>query len=1150
MNFKFLGICLTGLLLTNSLFATEGIQFFEDKVKPLFKEHCIKCHGEKKQKGGLRLDSVAGILSGGETEKLFNPGQPANSFIIDAVKRVDEDLAMPPKYDLPAQEIEILTNWIRMGAPMPDPKGKVQVKSEFNWDELTKFWSFQKPVKPNASGIDELVNEKLQEHKLKPVAKATKLELIRRATFDLTGLPPTPEDIDAYMADNSTKAFDKVVQRLLNSKHFGERWGRFWLDVARYGDDQPYAFAQKKLSEAWRYRDWVVNALNNDLPYNEFIRRQLAADLIPELPPKQYAATGLIATGPMYFKRTEVQKALADELDDRIDVVTKGFLGLTVACARCHDHKFDPIPTEDYYALAGVFKSTRIYDRMLASEEEIAEYHRRLYQREILHHNQKEIFIDNLKNTTGNLSQTLTSAVEAIQKGLLSDKVYQSKNLNPVEIKHWVKLLKNRNSKNILIRQLADAVQNPHLDSADFIELDDRSAVKSKGWTESTHYKNFVGKGYLHDGATGKGSKSITFKLPVTENSKFELFLGYNSNTGRAKNIPVEIHHADGVSKLSIDQSITPPYKGRYVSLGLYKFTDPGSAKIVISNKGTSGYVIVDSIRMIPHGMKTNPDKTLIQKRINELVGKINSLSQKVASLKTALPEFSTPLVSSKSPDHRSPVEVNIEGWKNLYLAIENKSLTDYKFHFSAWMNPVIESQSGTVKITDLEPENIETDGKLYGAKYDTNEDAIICNGEVLAHGIQNHGNTVLTFRIPRGSNWKTFRAEGGIFNKNGGQESKNQAIFHVFKEDPAKWLLREKIINEVDDLTDGFYFNPKSKHLLPAEAKNKYTDLSNLLKNEKPERPKVVHGLWDSEIRNVRVNVRGNPKKFGDEVQRGYLHILNNGKKINFKNGSGRLELADMIASEDNPLTARVMVNRIWHHLFGRGIVTSPSNFGKLGDKPSNQQLLDWLAVDFMENNWSVKSLIRKIMLSEAYQRSSKTDSENEVIDGDNQYVWKQNMKRLDAESLRDSILAVSGRLSEQFGGPAHSAGFDNPSFTKRAIYAKVSRTSPDSMRLTFDFPSPSNSSPKRNITTVPQQRLFYLNSSFIMDQAQSLSNHIRSIKQTPEERLNYTFKLLYGRVPNEIEVKEMLPLFEDLKTIKLATQAMLISNEFSYID
>ena len=1150
MNLKFLSIYLTGLLLTNSSFATEGIQFFEDKVKPLFEEHCLKCHGEKKQKGGLRLDTVSGILSGGETEKLFIPGQPANSFIIDAVKRVDEDLAMPPKYDLPEKDIETLTNWIRMGAPMPRPQEKVQVKSEFNWNELTKFWSFQKPLKPNASGIDELVNKKLKEHNLKPVAKATKLELIRRATFDLTGLPPTPEEIDAFMGDNSKNAFEKVIERLLASKHYGERWGRFWLDVARYGDDQPYAFAQKKLSEAWKYRDWVVNAFNVDLPYNEFIRRQLAADLIPELAPEEYAATGLIATGPMYFKRTEVLKALADELDDRIDVVSKGFLGLTVACARCHDHKFDPIPTEDYYALAGVFKSTRIYDRMLATEEEIAEYHRRLYQNEILRHKQKEILIDNLKNTTGNLSQTLSSAVDAVQKGLLSDKVYQSKNLNPQEVKHWVKILKNKDTKNGLIRQLTDAVRNPNLDSTDFIELDDKSAIKSKGWIESTHYKNFVGKGYLHDGNSDKGAKSITFKLPVTENSKFELFLGYNSNTGRAKNVPVEIHHAGGVTKLSIDQSKEPSYKEKYVSLGLFSFKDPKSAKVLISNKGTSGYVIVDSIRMIPHGMKTNPDETLIQKRINELVGKINSLSQKTASLKSALPEFSTPLVSSKSPDHRSPVEVNIEGWKNIYLVIENKSLSDYKFHFSAWMNPVIESPKGHIKVTDLEPVNVDTDGKLYGAKYDSNEDAIICNGEVLAHGIQNHGNTVLSFRIPQGSNWKTFKAEGGIFNKNGGQESKNQAVFHVFKEDPSQWLQREKIINEITDLTNGFYLNSKSVNSLPEDAKNEYTDLSNDLKNATPKRPKVVHGLWDSEIRNVKVNVRGNPKKFGDEVQRGYLHILNNGKKINFENGSGRLELANLIASDNNPLTARVMVNRIWHHLFGRGIVTSPSNFGRLGDKPSNQQLLDWLAVDFMENNWSVKTMIRKVMLSDAYQRSSKSNSENEAVDGDNQYVWKQNMKRLDAESLRDSILAVSGRLSEQFGGPSQAAGFDNPSFTKRAIYARVSRTAPDSMRLTFDFPSPSNSSPKRNITTVPQQRLFYLNSSFIMDQAMSLTNHIKSIKQTPEERLNYTFKLLYGREPNEIEAKEMLPLFEDLKTIKLATQAMLISNEFSYID
>ena len=381
----------------NSSFATEGIQFFEDKIKPIFSEHCSKCHGDKKQKGGLRLDTVEDILSGGETEKLFTPGQPGSSFIIEIVKRIDEDMAMPPKNALPQKEIDLLTTWIRMGAPMPKPKGKVQVKSEFKWDELTKFWSFQKPVKPNAKSIDELVNKKLNEHNLKPLAKASKLELIRRASFDLTGLPPKPEDIDTFMADKSSHAFQSVLERLLSSPHFGERWGRYWQDIVRYGDDQPYAFAQKPLSYAWRYRDWIVSALNKDMPYDEFIRRQLAADLIPSLDPNEHAATGLISTGPMYFKRTEVLKAMADETDDRIDVVSKGFLGLTVACARCHNHKFDPIPTEDYYAIAGVFKSTRIYDRFVAPDEKIQEYHRRVFQRELLLHNFKNSLLKMLK---------------------------------------------------------------------------------------------------------------------------------------------------------------------------------------------------------------------------------------------------------------------------------------------------------------------------------------------------------------------------------------------------------------------------------------------------------------------------------------------------------------------------------------------------------------------------------------------------------------------------------------------------------------------------------------------------------------------------------------------------------------------------------
>ena len=1150
MNLRIYSLLLASFLMIHSSLATEGIQFFEDKIKPIFTENCTKCHGEKKQKGGLRLDTVAGILSGGETSRLFTPGQPASSLLIEAVKRLDEDMAMPPKNSLPDAEVQLLVKWVRMGAPMPKPKGKVNVKSEFNWEELTQFWSFLKPVKPMNSGIDQLVNTKLKEQGLSPVKEASKLEYIRRASFDLTGLPPKPEDIEKLLNKKENDFHKSVIDHYLGSKHFGERWGRFWLDVARYGDDQPYAFAQKPLSNAWRYRDWVVKAFNEDLPYNEFIRRQLAADKIKDLPPEEHAATGLIATGPMYFKRTEVLKALADELDDRIDVVTKGFLGLTVACARCHHHKFDPIPTEDYYALAGVFKSTRIYDRMLTDDQTIEEFHKNLFKSETLKNQIKEELINNLPKISGRLTATLTAAVKAKSEGLLSEKDYAAKGLSLTEVKHWQSLINEKSVKDTAFSNLIKALNNPNADSSDFIELDDKTAVKSKGWIHSTHYKNYVGKGYLHDGNAGKGKKTITFKLPVTENSKFELYLGYNSNSGRAKNVPVEIHHAGGVSKVSIDQSYPPVYKQRYVSLGLYEFKDPSKAKIVISNKGTEGYVIVDSIRMIPHGMKTKPDKSIVQKRINELVTKTAGLASKISNTKTSLPDFSTPLVSSRSKDHRSQVELNIEGWKKLYLVIENKAITNYKFHFSAWLNPVLEGEGKTLYVTDLEPVSVITDGKLYGAKYDSNEDAIICNGEVLTHGIQNHGNTILEFNIPEGTNWKTFKAEGGIFNKNGGQESKNRARFHVFKNNPAKWMEREKKMAEFNELTAGFYTGEKAGKLLSENAFQKYTALRAELKKTNLNRPPVAHGLYDGQIRNVKVHIRGNPKKFGEEVPRGYLRILNEGKEIAFKNGSGRLELADLIASKENPLTARVMVNRIWHNLFGQGIVTSPSNFGVLGDKPSNQQLLDWLAVDFMENNWSVKSIIRKVMLSKTYRRSSRTNEKNEKIDGDNKYFWKQNIKRLDAEALRDSILAVSGKLNSNTGGPASNGAFDNPSFTRRALYAKVSRTAPDTMRLTFDFPSPSNSSAKRTITTVPQQRLFYLNSKFIMDQAKYLATRLKAQSQKPEIRMNYAFKLLYGRYPEPLEKKEMLPLFANEQTIELAAQAMLISNEFSYID
>ncbi|MCM8533372.1 MAG: DUF1553 domain-containing protein [Lentisphaeraceae bacterium] len=1148
MNLKLLmafTFCLT------SLTADDGIHFFETKVRPIFAEHCYKCHGEKKHKGGLSLNSVEGILSGGETEQLFVSGQPDNSFIIEAIKRLDEDFAMPPKNPLPKDKIKTLETWIRMGAPMPAATGPVKLNSSYDWQEELKFWSFQKPAKAllpteNVSEIDFFIDKDLKKHKLTAMPRARKTALIRRLSYDLVGLPPTPREVDKFLADDSENSFEKMIDYYLASEHFGERWGRHWLDVARYGDDQPYAFAQKSLRNAWKYRDWVVKAFNEDLPYNEFIRRQLAADLIDGLPPREHAATGLISTGPMYFKRTEVLKALADELDDRVDVVTKGFLGLTVSCARCHNHKYDPIPTKDYYSLAGVFKSTRIYDRFVADDQTIQKYHQDIFDKELVRNELRNLQVKSLKKDVLNLNEQVYLAAKVIKSGVdLKD--------DSNEVQNWISFLKETDEDApVELKRLRYFLTSANTESGS-IELDDRVAIKNGSWTESKHYKGFIGKGYLHDGNKNKGKSSLTFKLPVSNNSKYELLLAYNSNSGRAKNISVEIHRNGKKSVVTVDQTKQPIYKGRYVSLGLYEFESAKDAKVVISNKETSGYVIVDALKMVPHGMNTNVNESLLRKYVNAYTKKVSDLSSKISSVEVPQPVFSTSDVSVRSHDHRAQIKVDLKGFNDLHILIESKVKNKFKFHYNALLNPELIAGDKKAFLTDLEPAEVYTEGELYGAKYDTGEDAIICNGEVLRHGIQNIGTTYLRYTLPKGQDWQRLIAEGGVFNKAGREISNNIARFHIFKEKPLAWLERQKSINKLVALTGKLFIHESSNPSqgLTSVDSGKYKQLQKQLLLLKPKRPETVHGLWEGHVRNLKVNVRGNPKKFGDEAPRSYLSILSNGNPIKFTEGSGRLELANLIASKENPLTARVLVNRVWRHLLGRGIVTTPSNFGIVGDKPSNQELLDWLAVDFMENNWSIKTIIKKITLSEVYQRSSEKDSANEKLDGDNQYFWRQNLRRLDSESLRDGILAVSGKLSLNVGGSPSGAKFDNTSFNRRIIYAKVSRTAPDKMRAIFDFPPASNSTPKRNETTVPQQKLFYLNSSFIQRMSTSLSQRIHSYDSSPKRRLNYAYKLLYGRLPTAVEEQRLLPFMSaDEESRKLLAQALLISNEFSYID
>jgi hypothetical protein len=759
--------CATAFLVAPSLRAAEpdpkAVEFFESKIRPVLVEQCYKCHSAQsgKAKGGLTLDTKAALLKGGDTGPAVVPGNPAKSLLLTAVHQ-DGDLKMPPKEKLSDAVINDFRRWIEMGAP--DPRDRVTSAaaaaiSNIDWTKARQFWSFRpvrKPALPAVkdaawpkTDVDRFILARLEAEGLHPLAPADKRALIRRATFDLTGLPPTPDEIDTFLKDDSPDAFARVVDRLLKSPHYGERWARHWLDVARYAEDQAHTFGVKPNTEAFRYRDWVIAALNADLPYDLFVKRQIAADLMDKDKPdgyQQLAALGFFGLGAQYYKNSDAARAAADELDDRIDTLARGFLGLTVSCARCHDHKFDPIPTQDYYSLAGVFYSCKLATLPMAPKAEAERY---------------------------------AEAMKPVQEA-------------------------------------------------------DRKLKE----------------------------------LQKTEKSK-----------------PT----ADG--------------------------------------------------------------------------------KERVAAMQAEL----------------------------------------------------------------------------------------------------------------------------------------------------------------------------------------------DRLKKSAPPAPPMAHAIADATAADLHVYVRGNPAQQGELAPRRFLHVLSTNDPPRFAKGSGRLELAEAIASRDNPLTARVIVNRVWAWHFGRGLVGTPSNFGQLGERPTHPELLDDLAARFVENGWSLKWLHREIMLSATYQLASADYSDGRAKDPDNRLLWRMNRQRLDVESWRDALLAVSGQLDPSFGGP--TTDLNSAQNRRRTVYCKVSRHELNGLLRLFDFPDANITSERRSETTVPQQQLFVLNSPFFIGQAKALAARVGAEERDDPARVRRAYLLAYGRPATDAEVALALHYLggkddpaEDgrngLTRWERYTQALLAANEFLYVD
>ncbi len=910
------------------------VKFFEEKVRPILVEHCQGCHGTKKQQADLRLDSLEGALKGGEHGPALIPGDAEKSLLISAVLRTG-DYEMPPDKPLAEAQIAALTTWVKQGAVWP---GKAEVlvtpTSPAGFEKARReHWAFQPvrqpplPTLKNAAWastpVDAFILAKLEAQGLTPSPAADKRTLLRRITFDLTGLPPTYEEVQAFEADTSPDAYARVVDRLLLSPQYGERWGRHWLDVARYSDTKGYVFFEEgHFPWAWTYRDYVIESFNQDLPYDRFLLEQLAADQLPLGDQhRPLRALGFLTVGGRFMQN------LHDIIDDRIDAVTRGLQGLTVSCARCHDHKFDPIPTADYYSLYGIFASSiePIIPPQYDPAPDTEEY--RKFDTELRARETK-----------------LREFVQAKQGEVISG-------------------TKTRVSEYMLT---AHATRNqPRTD--DFMLLADPNELNPK---MLRRWQSFLEQG------------------EKTQRRVLALWTA----CGQLPEADFAAQAAAVIAKLAAEQ-------------------DPAA---------TVNPLVIKALQTKP--------------------------PQKLADVAAAYSELLNGVEKEWQDLRRQPVG----GGQQPPTALPDADKEELRQIFHAPNSPTSVTANG---IGDLE-------------------------------------------LLPD-------RAAQGVF-----------------------------------------------RGLLKAVETYRSTG---------PGAPPRAMTLVDIPVPvEPQIFKRGSAINLGDIVPRRYLQILASAERQPFQKGSGRLDLAQAIVDRNNPLTARVLVNRIWQHHFGAGLVRTPSDFGVRSDPPSHPELLDALAASFMEQGWSIKNLHRQIVLSNTYQQASADRPECQSVDPENRLLWKFNRQRLDLEALRDALLSTSGRLDSKVGGPSINM-LAVPAVPRRTVYASIDRLALPSLFRTFDFPSPDTTTPQRDNTTVAPQALFMMNHPFALESAQYLIAR-REVTGAADFATKVTklYELVLSRGPSAGERKFAEEFFtgpdqkiqETPENWTMFAQALLMTNEFAFID
>ena len=568
-----------GLLTSEARSAADpqGAEFFEKRVRPVLVERCYACHGEKIQWGGLRVDSPEGLQKGGTRGPAFVAGKPEESLLIKAISHEDAQLQMPPTGKLPDDEVAALTEWIRMGAPDSGGSTRQQYAGQRRDIESGRralgLPAAQEITTSQMSGmarwprtaVDRFILAKLEERGLSPVGDAPRATWLRRVYFDLTGLPPTPNAIEAFINDARPEAYAITVDKLLASRSFGERWGRHWLDVARFGES--VTLRGLIFKEAWRYRDYVIESFNNDVPFDRFVKEQVSGDLIPyrtlEERQRGLIATTFLMLGNTNLEEQDKKQLEMDVVDEQLDTLGKAFLAQTIGCARCHDHKFDPIPTRDYYGMAGILRNVKSLEHANVSK---------WMERPLPLEEAQEAVYRKHEAAVANLQKQIKSAKENA-KSLAAKSAEVTGPTTP---------------------SIIAASELPGI-------VVDSSQARAVGeWKHSRYSSHFVGDGYLHDLNTGKGEKTLTFLPDITRPGSYEVRLAYVHAPNRAANVPVTVFHADGETPIHVDQQEPPTIDGRFVSLGQFRFEGNGFGYALVSSEGTTGYVTADAVQFIP----------------------------------------------------------------------------------------------------------------------------------------------------------------------------------------------------------------------------------------------------------------------------------------------------------------------------------------------------------------------------------------------------------------------------------------------------------------------------------------------------------------------------------------------------------------------